>query len=87
MADYAIEFYNMLYLTQDLTPALRKQYLEDALVDFFRFLADGNISKTPRALRFIDFIIDESEKDCGIVSIKSLATIRKGEVLLLDIIN
>jgi hypothetical protein len=38
-------------------------------------------------LRLIDFIIDESEKECGNVNIKSLATIRKGELLFLDIIN
>jgi ubiquitin carboxyl-terminal hydrolase 34 len=87
VADLAIDYYNSLYVTQDLTPSLRRKYMESALADFFKFLAEGKPNKTPRALRLIDFIIDESEKDCGNVSIKSLATIRKGETLLLDIIN
>lgn len=87
VSDLAIDFYNSLYVTQDLSPALRQKYLESALADFFKFLGEGKTTKIPRVLRLIDFIIDESEKDVGNVNIKSLATIRKGETLLLDIIN
>jgi hypothetical protein len=87
VAEAAIDFYNSLYITQDLSVDLRKKYLQKTLDDFFKYLSEGHINRTPRALSLIDFIIDESEKDCGNVNIKSLATIRKGETLFLDIIN
>lgn len=49
-------------------------------------MKDNKIGLAIRSLKIIDFIIDESEKDCN-SHIKSLATIRKGETLLLDIVN
>jgi hypothetical protein len=83
----AIDFYNSLYITHCLEVELRKKYLQKTLDDFFRHLTNERTNRAVRALRLIDFIIDESEKDCSSVKIKSLAAIRKGELLILHIID
>jgi hypothetical protein len=87
VAETAIDFYNSLYITRSLEVKLREKYLQRTLDYFFRHLRNDCSNRTPRVLRLIDIIIDESEKDCGYVKIKSLAATRKGELLLLDIIN
>lgn len=86
VADLAIEFYNGLYASMEPNNMQRREYLESTLKDF-RLLSEKRRSFVPRTLKLIDFLIDESEKACSSSQIKSLATMLKGETLVLDIVN
>lgn len=79
-------FFRTLYNNQDISTQQRMKYLAATEQDFFRFYEEGALEKVSRSIFMLECIIEESERE-GDANLQSLAKMRKGEPITLDLIN